>query len=43
MTTKEAKAELNRMVREAERADYVSEAELDRMIYLTKIVNGWAK
>lgn len=37
MTIKQAKAELNRLVREAE-TEYVSNEDFERMLYLTKIV-----
>lgn len=38
MTIKEAKNELNRLVREAKDADYVPMADLDRSIYLVKFI-----
>lgn len=38
MTIREAKLELNRLVREAQNADYVPMADVERAIYLTKII-----
>jgi hypothetical protein len=38
MTIREAKLELNRLVREAKDADYVPMADIDRAIYLTKVI-----
>ena len=38
MTVREAKLELNRLVREAKDADYVPMADLDRSIYLVKFI-----
>lgn len=38
MTLREAKLELNRLVREAKDADYVPMADIERAIYLTKII-----
>jgi hypothetical protein len=39
MTVSEAKRQLNLMVRDAETCDYLSVAELDHMIYLTKVIS----
>lgn len=38
MTVKQAKLELNRLVREAKDADYVPMADLERSIYLVKFI-----
>lgn len=40
MTVKQAKLELNRLVREAKEADYVPMADLDRSIYLVKFIKA---
>ena len=38
MTIREAKLELNRLVREAQNAEYVPMADIERAIYLTKLI-----
>jgi hypothetical protein len=40
MTIREAKLELNRLVREAQNAEYVPMADIDRAIYLTKLIKA---
>lgn len=42
MDIRQAKLELNRLVREAE-TEYVTAEDFERMLYLTKIVMGVAK
>lgn len=42
MDIRQAKLELNRLVREAE-TEYVTNEDFERMLYLTKIVMGVAK
>lgn len=42
MDIRQAKLELNRLVREAE-TEYVTSDDFERMLYLTKIVMGVAK